>query len=72
MDPQIIDALTDIRDRMAENHLDVCQRISRLEVAYSDIPQRVSKLEGWRNKFAGGLIVGNMLWVGLIALFKRH
>lgn len=59
----IVDALKTISERQTENHLDVVQRMTRVETQLAAIPPlaplelRVQKLEGWRNYLAGGFVV---------------
>jgi hypothetical protein len=75
MDPQLFDVLRDMRKELTDNHVDVVQRLSRLEVSTSpigDLETRVKRLEGWRSKIAGGVIVLNVLAGSALAYAKTH
>ena len=60
---EILTALRIISERQNENHIDVVQRMTRVETQLAAIPplapleQRIVKLEGWRNYLAGAFVV---------------
>jgi uncharacterized protein (DUF697 family) len=75
MDTQLFDILRDMRKELTDNHVDVVQRLTRLEVSTSPIEsmeKRVKKLENWRSKIAGGIIAANMLAGTAFAYAKAH
>lgn len=75
MDPQIFDVLRDMGKEIKENHIEVVQRLVALEKASAPITvleHRVQKLEGWRNRIAGGVIVLNVLAGSALAYVKTH
>lgn len=52
---RIIAALEKISETQHTNHLAVCERISALEATHSGLPERVSSLEKWQSRIAGGI-----------------
>jgi hypothetical protein len=76
MDPdEIFTALRDMQHSINVNHLDVCQRLTALEVSSAPIgklSKRVEKLEGFRNYIAGGIVTAHLLAGSVYAYLKRH
>lgn len=75
MDPQLLDTLRGMREDITDHHLEVCQRLTALETTLApttDLEKRVRKLEGWRSKIAGGVIVLNVLAGSALAYVKTH
>jgi uncharacterized protein (DUF697 family) len=74
-DEMIFTTLRDIRKDLVDNHTDVVQRLTRLEVSTAPIEsmeKRVKKLENWRSKIAGGIIAANLLAGTAFAYVKAH
>lgn len=53
----ISDRLDVLNDTLTAQHLDVCQRLTKLETALTAVPERVSLLEQMKYKLIGALTV---------------
>lgn len=72
---RIADALVQLSEQQNKNHLEVCQRLTAVETkldGLAPLEDRVRKLEGWRNTFAGFTIAANMAFAGALAWFKHR
>lgn len=73
---QIVSSLSRMNESINTNHLEVCQRLTALEVTqipHKDLEKRVAKLEGWRNFVVGmAVTVGFLLKTATGYLINRH
>lgn len=75
MDPTLYDEIRAMRSEQTERHIEIVQRLTSLEKAYEpikDLDDRVKKLEGWRNKIAGALVVISAMWTASVAYFAKR
>lgn len=76
MDSQdIITELRALREQQTANHIEVVQRLTAVETQIAPmhpLEERVRKLEGWRSKIAGGLIVTNAIGMAVTAWVSKR
>lgn len=64
----------DLAEMITDNHLEVCQRLSRLETqseAFAELPERVSKLENFKFTVLGFSTAVSALVAYGASWFKR-
>lgn len=63
------DRIDTLINKMGENHLEVVQRLTRMETQMSGLPARVARLERRNNQLSGALGLLSALWLLLLKVF---
>jgi hypothetical protein len=68
--PIVVKRLDELQQQIADNHLDVVQRVTKLEIKLADLPERVHELEKSKYHAAGVFATISAIVSAVLTWFK--